>query len=166
MPPTQAQVAAQFARLHISQHDFEEAEEYLDEMSRHDSEAARRALLSASVIAYARPFTQNDPSSEDRATSHVPTRLLRDLSAEERMLHSRLLELRNKAVAHSSYASRPIQQVTVMETGFSVTGTYFDLTAEGLDQAMFKLICQKLRVACRLQKHGLSRTLPLGNSAA
>jgi hypothetical protein len=166
MPPTQTQISAQFARLHISQHDFEEAEEYLDELARQASAVARRALLTAAVIAYARPFTQNESSSGGKATPQVPGRMLRDFTTSERKLHSRLLDLRSKAVAHSTYASRPIKKVTVMQSGFSVEGSYFDLLSEGLDRTLFQAMSRKLRIACRVEKLELSRKLPLGEGAA
>ena len=150
---------AQFNRAHISQHDFEEAEEYLNEIQNAPSEVVRRALLTSAIIAYARPFTQNERASSAPATSSISNKHLQQLTKEEQVLHERILGLRHEAIAHSPYALRPLQREGLHERGFVVNGTYFDVLSESVDREVFACMCGRLKLACRLQKVELNERL-------
>jgi hypothetical protein len=165
MQPTQQQVRAQFSRLHISQSDFKEADSYLRSFDPQVSEIARRALVVAAIVVYARPFTNNDASSESRATSKVSASLLRKLTDAERNLHDRLLTLRNRAVAHSSYATRPIATIAVLDGGYAVESTHFDVLSEDIDVPLFQVLCDKLYWACKHAKVKLSQGMSPGENA-
>jgi hypothetical protein len=154
----------QFSRLHISQHDLAEAEEYFAACSSERTEIIQRALLTAGIIAYARPFTQNEREPDTDATPSISTSILTELEPEEKSLHDRVVSLRHQAVAHSSYETRPIQNVEIQEHGFSVESTYFDVNTEGLDHQTLSRMAGKLKLACRLRKLELTRLLGHGAS--
>ena len=98
---------ALFKRLTLSLSDLNEAMFCLERLTCRGSFstasepdfATLRALHTTAVLAYARPFTAN------RATADVlpklPSRLLKGYSREQRLLHERLLKLRNEHFAHS-----------------------------------------------------------------
>ena len=65
------------------------------------------AFTTALAAAYSGPFT------ESRGWPKFPMRLLAELDAEQRHLHKRVLELRNRIYAHSDVASRFIRPVTL-----------------------------------------------------
>jgi hypothetical protein len=161
-----AKLEAQFNRAHISQHDFEEAEEYLNELAAVSGSVPRRALLTAAVVAYARPFTQNERGDESLATATVSTKPLKELSLEEMTIHQRVIALRHRAIAHSPYEGRPLERIGLHESGFVVNGSYFDVLDEGLNIATFKSASARLKLACRYIKADLNKQLFILQNAA
>lgn len=97
---------ALYKRLIISFFDLHEARDFLHELrSEKNPDAggrrnvARHALMTAFVVAYGRPFSNNRPVELVRPD--LPASFLKDLSTEQKRLHLRLLELRNQEFAHS-----------------------------------------------------------------
>ena len=61
------------------------------------------AYMTSMVVAYSRSFT------ESRGFPKFPTRLLQSLTAEDRVLHKRLLGLRNGIYAHTDVEARKVR---------------------------------------------------------
>lgn len=106
---TTREESQEFHRLMISRGDFEDCLRYLKyrKTFRYAS-VAGEALISSALICYARPFSNNERGSKE-ASSRVPNWILNPLSASEELLHRKLIDVRNKAVAHAEWASFPVR---------------------------------------------------------
>jgi hypothetical protein len=153
---------AQFTRAHISKRDFEEAESYLRSYQSNLSEPVRKALLVAAVVAYARPFTANDPGHNNASTPMLSVKLQKLLTSIEWELHDRLITLRHEAIAHSAFARRPAQRIKDVESGFMVRSKSFDILSEELNLNLFLKLCTKLHSHCLDLLYNLNRTLNSG----
>lgn len=131
------QIQRQLNRVHISKRDFEETADYVNSYNKNYSDTIKRALLSAAIIAYARPFKGNK-GPKDRSIPTLPKGWLKNLDNEHRKLHRRILDLRDKAVAHSEYGLKPTSP-TVCDSGVVVQCSRpFDILAEDLDFFVFQ----------------------------
>lgn len=109
-PIAHAQMVATYQLLHVAQQDLSQAAFFADHLRQQGWHAEpwegswqdylhQGAYMTAMVVAYARPFTGS------RGWPKFPARLLR-LDAEQKLLHERLLQLRNELYAHSDVAAR------------------------------------------------------------
>lgn len=149
--PDQALVAklrAQLARYHLSSNDFEEALSYLYAHPADDAVVIRRALLTAAIVAYARPFSQNEPGTSAAATSTVALKPRKLLSADQSALHQRLLEMRNQAIAHSQSDARPVYHVALQPPALLVGHQAFDPLSMSIDRPLFASLCETLHSEC------------------
>src|SRR3546814_1441902 len=98
----------QFNRAYISMRDMDRCIESLEcaasALESKDYKAAR-ALITAAVVCYARPFSGN--IDHPRAIAH-PSFKLSTLSPEERALHKHVLELRNKVKIGRAHVCTPV----------------------------------------------------------
>ena len=104
-----AATTRRFNRTHISRRDFSKAISFIDAAMLHELHKPEyEALLLGAIVYYARPFSGNErdnpPLSDTRLVLDVEG-LLRD----DFELHKRLIEIRNKAVAHSEFAYYPVR---------------------------------------------------------
>jgi hypothetical protein len=157
--PDPLKLEAQFNRASISTRDFEEVEEYLTVFRDDLPDPLKRAVLVAAIVAYARPFTQNDGGGEALATSTLLGNPNRVLSDEEFSLHEELLRLRNEALAHSDYDRKPSRFVAVIGTGFLAKGKPFDVLSERIDVTTFRSMAAKMKNHCTDIRFRLSREL-------
>lgn len=108
----QMKIDRQISRIGISTYDMEQCREFTSAWDVTLSEAIKRALITAAVISYARPFSGNEEHPE--ATGKPPFSA-NDLTHEEQQLHERLCNIRNQAIAHSDFnmrSSRPVEYPT------------------------------------------------------
>ena len=152
-------MSAQFNRTHISERDFAEAEDYLQALNGRRAVPVKRALLFAAIVAYARPFTQNERQPSERATSRPPINVSKRLSADDQLLHQKLLDLRNQALAHSEWARRPVGRVFATSTGFLTSSKPFDILSENIDVKQFKSMCRLLKLCCSAKLFEINRAL-------
>ncbi|WP_128003582.1 hypothetical protein [Piscinibacter defluvii] len=138
---------AQIARLILSINDFEEALGYLYAKPAEDAVAIRRALLSAAIVAYARPFTQNEADRSTKATSTVALKVKRVLSVEQLQLHNQLLDYRSRAIAHAEHALRPVHYAPLKHPIYVAGHQVFDVLAQPIDRPLFAANCEALRRA-------------------
>lgn len=142
----------QFNRTNLSKKDFSEAHNYLLEYLQSGPPFTRRAVIVAAIIAYARPFKHNRGGRAGRATEKLEVDLDRLLSSEERALHKRVIDLRDRAIAHSDYDFRPTERINRElapgEEGFSTLTAAFDVL--DLEPAIQQLtaLAQKLERFC------------------
>src|SRR3546814_2517582 len=120
----------QFNRAYISMRDMDRCIESLEcaasALESKDYKAAR-ALITAAVVCYARPFSGN--IDHPRAIAH-PSFKLSTLSPEERALHKHVLELRNKVIAHSDAERNPVRLNSSSSTGWVAGSKIYDPLAE------------------------------------
>jgi hypothetical protein len=99
-------------RLVISYFDLSEARQFLlclraRDLGTSDEKLYSKALRTALVVAYARPFSGN--RGEDGSPDPLPERLLKQLTRQQLAVHSRVLELRDKEFAHSDAANASVR---------------------------------------------------------
>jgi hypothetical protein len=131
-------------RLTISRHDFERCRDFLAALPDQEyGTITYEALLVAAIIFYSRPFSSNEKEKGAQAESRVDTAVLDNLTAEESALHIRILELRNKAVAHAEWQFHPTAVTTnkvIQSMPFSIWKYFRDTT----DVELFSLLVGKV----------------------
>lgn len=96
-------------RLNIGKWDLDKAVLVLEAATRHDPTSAEyEALVTSAIIHYARPFSSNEKEKEAKAASRVPERVINQFSPEELVLHERIINRRNKAIAHAEWNEFPV----------------------------------------------------------
>ncbi|CAG1066776.1 hypothetical protein BAC1_02409 [uncultured bacterium] len=114
-------------RLTISRRDLEQCQKFLDEIKKtFYGSITYEALLISAIIAYARPFSNNEHNKKPSADSSIDNSVLEKLTSKEIELHNKLIILRNKAIAHSesTYDSKTEQvyhPAAVSGAGFIVS---------------------------------------------
>jgi hypothetical protein len=138
-------IVRQFTRAYISIKDLAQCASYLDVFEKVTDPIVRRGLFTAAVIAYARPFSEN--KSHRLAAPKAPISLKR-LTSDQRILHARLCDIRNKAIAHSDYELNPSELLEFYNTGFLVESRFYEPLNEQIDvksfQALVQAICYTL----------------------
>jgi hypothetical protein len=96
-------------RLNIAKWDMEKAVELLEAAARHRPPSIEfEALVTSGIIHYARPFSSNEKDKEAPADARVSPEVIDRLSPDELTLHARLLDRRNKAIAHAEWKEFPV----------------------------------------------------------
>jgi hypothetical protein len=158
-------IQAQVARYILSSNDFEEALSYLYARPPEDNVVIRRALLTAAIIAYARPFTNNEKGSSAEATATVSLKLNNILSKDELAQHKDLIEMRNLAIAHSTSELRPVVYNPLDPPTYLVGHHVFDPLTQAIDHTLFASACKKLRSACFASMSELNTQIRKATSA-
>jgi hypothetical protein len=148
---------AQFNRANISHKDFEEAERYLVAYDETRSVVIQQALITAAVIAYARPFKQSN--SGGASTPFLPAAATRALAVEEQELHQVILNLRDQAIAHSDFTKKATRRVQSFATGFVTLSRPFDITSELRNVPLFLQLVRSLLTYCRGCMFDLNRRI-------
>lgn len=95
-------------RLTIARGDLEQALRFLKRAAELAPTGVEyEALVMTAIILYARPFSRNERDPEAMATERVPDSVMSEYTEEERKLHERLIEVRNKAIAHAEWNNYP-----------------------------------------------------------
>ena len=99
-------LTAEFNRLNISKHDFNEAHEYLEIFDSATDPIIQRALLSSAIIAYSRPFkpSYGKPFEATKSIS-FPDDLFDSMGIS---LHRRIIALRDQGLAHSDFSKNQL----------------------------------------------------------
>ncbi len=139
---------AQLNRARLSSDDFEEASQYLSKADDAQDDILRRALLTAAIVSYSRPFTSNSGGATKLATSQLSVSLSSLFTSEEQQLHEKVLSLRNEVVAHTDYDRKPVKRLEGSTAGFTMSGKLFDLLSEQLDLKMLCMMCGALKGHC------------------
>lgn len=91
-------------RLNIGKWDIDKAVSLLEAAVKHvPTTIEYEALVTSAIIHYARPFSSNEKEKDAKAIARVPERVTDRFSIEERALHDRILNRRNKAIAHAEW---------------------------------------------------------------
>lgn len=139
----------QLNRLFISSKDMENAFHYFGSAERlakgsstEEDWQAVGGLIVAGIVAYGRPFSDNKP--HERAIP-TPPFSESELTEAEKFLHQRLLELRNKAVAHSDADLNPAAFKDYWENGFLVSHQLYNPIFEHRSANEYGALARKLQ---------------------
>lgn len=136
---------AKLNRWTISRHDFEEAHEYLQAFVSSTDPVIQRALISAAIVAYGRPFTPN--FGEPKAVRSIT--LPEDIFDPDGFrLHEKILQLRNKGIAHSDYTLKPTARVPSAASGLMTWSKPFNPLSEGINIDKFRDMAWQLHMRC------------------
>lgn len=96
-------------RLTSASLDLENSIRFLEELSEQKyGSTAYEALLISAIIFYVRPFSCNEKKGSTHPSEpRVPEVILSDLQEEEIKLHTEVVTLRNKAIAHAEWSHHP-----------------------------------------------------------
>lgn len=147
----------QFVRVYISGKDFEQCVEYAAFAEAATEETVRRGLITASIISYARPFSANE--SHEKAIPKPPVSVDKHLTSEELLLHNRLCNIRNQAVAHSDFGMNPARLVEVIGRGHLVSSRLYDPMVEFSNIGKIRALADKMKKAMLNKEFELSRLI-------
>lgn len=137
---------SEFNRYSIALFDFEQAVAYATEAQTHSAATlAYEALLFAAIVSYYRPFSPNEKNRNAQATSQLTTNNFSPFTTEDRSLHEKLKELRNKALAHSEFYFNPTRRDA--EFGI-ISSRPFSLLSQSVDIDGLILLASKLAEEC------------------
>lgn len=134
-----------FNRAYISMEDMARCIESLDCAAKAlecDDYKQARALITAAVVCYGRPFSGNVDHPKAMAS---PSFRLSSLSAEERALHKHLLELRNTVIAHSDAERNPVRLGSSSASGWVAGSRLYDPLTESELIPKFHALATKAR---------------------
>lgn len=133
-------------RAYLSKHDFEESIRFIDELKKTDKATLKEALLISAVIAYARPFSENE--EHDQTIKKIPQeKITRPLDSEEKRLHNQLITIRNKAVAHSDFDKKPTRPIVRGKQLIQQSKPY-SIFAENIDIDGMESLIKKMTSIC------------------
>ena len=156
----QGQLKKQFYRARISLNDFEEATSFLAALKSTRRDVVRRALLSSAVIAYSRPFLNNERSHDSHAMQRMRGNPTSVCTPEQKVVHERVLELRNEAIAHAQWSKYPVVLVQSNARGCVLQGRFFDILADTqLDARHFRDIAQLMHDHCVREIFDINRRI-------
>lgn len=140
-----ADSTATFNRLNISRLDFEEAHQYLTAYSEDHDPIIQCALVTAAIIAYARPFKKSKGNKADKVLTLPPDYFSHPDEAE---LHALLLELRDQGVAHSDFTRRPTGLLPSKAPGVMTWSRAFNPLSALHNIPLFKTMAWRLHCYC------------------
>ena len=129
-------------RLNISRLDIKQALDFLEAAARHErSSIEYEGLIVSAIIHYARPFSNNEKNLEANALARVPEAVIEGYSPDERVLHNRLIDRRNKAIAHAEWNEFP---TTVDEETKALSSRRYSVYPEFFDPLPLIALAKKL----------------------
>jgi len=140
-------------RTHIAAHDFERAHEFIEAAAQHGvATLGHEALLACAVVHNSRPFSGN----EALCTKNPPSDRFNHVDAAKELgsdlaPHKRILEIRNKAVAHAGwdyYATDRIELVP-STAGVGMQGKWWHIVNEQIGLEAFARIAAHTPRLCR-----------------
>ncbi len=143
-----AELESRFNRVNMSSKDFEEAHCYLAEFRANLPVVLQRALLTAAVVTYARPFKNSREGREGSASAKLPIDIGTLLSVEHIALHERIIDLRDRGIAHSDYSLKPTRRVARQDTAIMAWSKPFDILGELLDVNVFRDLAWAMHCHC------------------
>ena len=160
-----------FKRLVISHWDLQHAQRFaelilnrnlLDSSDALDKDLLH-ALNTALIVAYWRPFSDNEPTSDTRAM--LPNSYLRDFSSSEKALHKHIHHLRNKGMAHSDSEAHGVRVIVNDLAGTKTTiptGWNPHVPLSKADVEMLFRMIEKLMVKISEEHLRIQALLPIG----
>jgi len=133
-------------RLKISEDDLNQSIAFLKTAKNLDPESIEfEALVISAIIFYARPFSCNETSSSAKADSRVLLNLKDLLIAEELDLHDRIINRRNKAIAHGEWEEFPTS-TSFIASKTTITGSQrYQVYPEFINLSPFIALAKKLK---------------------
>ena len=129
-------------RLNIGKWDIDKSISMLNAALKYDPTMIEyEALVGSAIILYARPFSANEKKDNAKADIRIPERIIDRYSSEERELHERILNRRNKAIAHAEWNE---YQVDVDLETRGVSSQRYSIYPEFLNIKPFHALAKKL----------------------
>lgn len=147
---------AEFNRWSISSHDFEDAHEYLKAIDPSIDGTIQRALLSAAIVAYGRPFKRNDTNPKAHRCISLPADLF---DATSLGLHDKIIGLRDRGIAHSDFDLKPTARVQRNDSGVMTWSKPFNPLSEGISIESFRVMAWRLHMHCVSEMFRLNNQL-------
>jgi len=127
------EIDKELSRLNIAKQDIGKAIEFLESAQNHEATSLEyEALIMIAIIHYARPFSINEKSPTANALASVPPAVTEVYTPDEVRLHHRLINRRNKAIAHAEWNEFPVKidrQANFMRSSrYSVYPEFLDST--------------------------------------
>ena len=135
-------------RVNISIKDLEEAHDYLNAYNNGLDVVIQRALLTAAIVAYSRPFKKNNPGSSTQSIHQISTLLEAPMDANQKTLHHKIIRLRDQGVAHSDFDRKPTQRVPSAPKSVMMWSRPFDVLSEDINVESFRDLAWKLKWCC------------------
>lgn len=148
------QIYKQVHRIRISIKDLDECIEYTKEMTHASSTIARRALLTAAIVSYVRPFSGN--SNHEMAASQPKFSVSKSLTASERELHERICKIRDTSIAHSDFEMNQVQAEQFYHNGLALKTNFYDPLSELLNSEQIWSLANKVKHLLAMKMHELS----------
>jgi hypothetical protein len=142
---------AEFNRWSISKRDFEEAHEYLNAFEPSMDGTIQRALLTAAIVAYGRPFKNSFGVLKAKASISLPEGFFNVICIQ---LHKKLTKLRDSGVAHSDFELKPTGRVLRNDVGLMTWSKPFNPLSEGINIDLFKKVLTGHMVDTLYWTHG------------
>ena len=147
-----------FHRTAMSKRDFWEAQEFLTRLAHEKHKTTRYALLTSAIIAYSRPFSRNEKDAHAEADGRLHICPSSILDPIQLAVHSEVIQLRNKLVAHAEYAASPVKLIEAHKDGMVLFGPYVEKEGrkwdlrdylEQFDHAIFLRITELFACHCQ-----------------
>jgi hypothetical protein len=144
-------------RVLISIGDYWEAEQFIKATISGKGPEVVEALLRCAIICYARPYSGNEKEAHAAAESNLkgvidPKAVL---DAAGLALHDRIMNLRNKVVAHSESEFNQANFTDPKAHGFDPATCFLSFESrrwtarhEGIDLGAFEQMAREMRLAC------------------
>ncbi len=143
MSESHAELKRKINRSLRSETDFMEAESYSQRLAHCYDDIMKRAMLTAIIICYCRPFSRNEQSSTAEATNKISLDEAEGLTDRQLALHKKLIHLRKKVVAHSEHETNPATWNAGTDNAFSYQAQEFNLIKELPNPTELESLCRK-----------------------
>jgi hypothetical protein len=114
------------------------------------------ALMHSAILFYARPYSDNEPkkSKLPDAARKLTGLDLQEILGEDLPFHDRLIDLRNKVIAHAEAEFFPAEKIpmqigTKSQFGVGFQRRTWHVVSENLDLDVFERVAKKMRAATR-----------------
>lgn len=150
----------QFNRLYISFKDMEQAGEFVaaavgGEFA--ENQMVQRALSTAAIVSYGRPFSGNQDHVKAVANPAVS---LQSLTEEGHKLHGKLCNIQNQAMAHSDFEMNPIRPVMCQGSGWLVASRIYHPLSEAANVRTIYALAKKVKTEFLSKLELLARVCP------
>ncbi len=129
---------AEINRVNISVRDFEEAHGYLAAYDSNLEVVIQRALLTAAIVAYSRPFKKSRGGTDGQSTRSISSLFDASLDENQKSLHSKIIELRDQGVAHSDFDCKPTRRIPSAPKSVMMWSKSFDVLSHEIDIVSFR----------------------------
>lgn len=139
---------SRFNRVNMSAKDFEEAHSYLAKFDPDLPMVLQRALLTAAVVAYTRPFKKRRGARDGAASARLPIDIGALLDGPQNALHEEIIDLRDRGVAHSDFSLKPSRRVARQDIAIMAWSKPFDILGELVDVKAFRDLAWAMQCHC------------------
>lgn len=145
-----------FYRATISAEDFSEAGSYLDAIDSETPEKLRHAAIFSAIVAYCRPFCKSRQGNSSIKIHILPESFLNE---NELTLHTKLLEWRCAAIAHSDFDYRKTVILQESESSYSFIAVQSAHYIDQIDIPAFSSLIEKFRQKALIDAYEMKKII-------